>query len=693
MKLFGINISKEKKDNSKVISDEEAIKILEESIKKSGSTFDRLWLKAKDFSGMSSFSPKPYATVSSVYKPVKAICDNASQSVPAFYDKKTGKELTSGDSVSELKALFENPNDRQSFSDFIQEWVGFYCLYGEGFIHKIQSIGNVTGRISIPLGLEVFNPEYMKEQVDNLTKRIAFWRYIDSQFSVDEIIHTKDFNPYNFYRGQKPLSAILDEIAIDEKSLEYNLNFFLNDATPNAILSSEKNLTEEQKKRLIDWWDSKHRGAGNSFRPGLLEGGLKFTTISQTHKDMDFIEQKRFTREEILGIWKAPKALFNITDDLNYATFTGQMKMFWIYTIIPILRKFEDAINVHLINRINPNILFRFDLKNVPAFQEDFNQKVSTAKVLFDMGFTANEIAEKLDLGFNDESWRDEWWINGMMIPAREVMNMGFDKEDTEEEEVSGEKGFKAERTMKQLMLLKAFKGVHSQLQITYFNKLKKFFYNLRKQALSTSDADLSNGKVNIDWVKADEELKKISLPIIEAGIKAGVDIGKRYVGKSIADDILNSKLASYLVLRVDKIKDINRVTERKIKETIRVGIAEGQSTSQMAVDIISLGQKVREDLRTSFNTLSSRARTIAVTETAGAVNGGSFIYYDEVGIENKQWLTAQDEEVRESHVECEQQGEIPLHEKFQNGCMYPSDQDGGAEEVINCRCVLQPVI
>lgn len=53
-----------------------------------------------------------------------------------------------------------------------------------------------------------------------------------------------------------------------------------------------------------------------------------------------------------------------------------------------------------------------------------------------------------------------------------------------------------------------------------------------------------------------------------------------------------------------------------------------------------------------------------------------------------KQWDSTLDSRTRDSHRDLD--GEIVgVHERFSNGLMYPSDPNGSAGEVINCRCCL----
>ena len=58
-----------------------------------------------------------------------------------------------------------------------------------------------------------------------------------------------------------------------------------------------------------------------------------------------------------------------------------------------------------------------------------------------------------------------------------------------------------------------------------------------------------------------------------------------------------------------------------------------------------------------------------------------------------EQWLSARDEDVRESHV-SEDGHVVKIGEPFPTtGLQFPSDPGGPPEEVINCRCVVLPVV
>jgi len=96
-----------------------------------------------------------------------------------------------------------------------------------------------------------------------------------------------------------------------------------------------------------------------------------------------------------------------------------------------------------------------------------------------------------------------------------------------------------------------------------------------------------------------------------------------------------------------------------------------------------------------------NRARTVARTETMGAVNAGVFraavLDAEERGdvAPAKVWLATDDSRTRPTHVAADRQRTL-LTSPFQVGTsqlQFPGDPRGAAGEVINCRCTMLPVV
>jgi hypothetical protein len=96
-----------------------------------------------------------------------------------------------------------------------------------------------------------------------------------------------------------------------------------------------------------------------------------------------------------------------------------------------------------------------------------------------------------------------------------------------------------------------------------------------------------------------------------------------------------------------------------------------------------------------------NRAMTVARTETIGAVNAGVYrgaqLEAEQRGdvAPFKQWISTEDPRTRPTHVAADKQRTL-LSEPFRVGgapLLFPGDPRGPAQEVINCRCSLLPVV
>jgi len=354
----------------------------------------------------------------------------------------------------------------------------------------------------------------------------------------------------------------------------------------------------------------------------------------------------------------------------------------------------------------NSNLRIGFDYSEVPAFQEDFKERVATGEILSRIGFTGNEINDKLKLGFENKPWRDKWWVSFGLVPAEEAEQKPNDNQEPEDnqpeednpqdqEEQDNAKSIlsKLSRDERKTKFLGIFLKSQGAIEDKMERKFSRYLMDLRAKVLKIKGTDLQDLNSAIDWRQQDEQLKKMFMPLLEGAVKEGLTIGQMVLGrkKDLNDDALNQKVNSFLQIRADKLVGINSTIRSRLESKLQTTL-EGQI--QQGASLTGQVEAMQEAVRSFFNFTADRARLVARTESAGAVNGGSMLYYENEGVAAKEWVTSHDDLVRPSHVACERQGAIPMERSFENGLEYPGDQSNGeASEVCNCRCSLLPVV
>lgn len=163
-------------------------------------------------------------------------------------------------------------------------------------------------------------------------------------------------------------------------------------------------------------------------------------------------------------------------------------------------------------------------------------------------------------------------------------------------------------------------------------------------------------------------DLAKQGMPII-APIDQAAEI------KAIlTDSKVNGSLYEALGVDVSKLK-------KTISHEISRGIATGMGYADIARNISLVSNAPLSRTKTIARTEGHRIQEASSFDAAGAAKqrGADLV---------KQWDASLDGRTRDSHRRVD--GEIKeLDEKFSNGLMYPGDPNGGAAEVVNCRCTM----
>lgn len=159
-------------------------------------------------------------------------------------------------------------------------------------------------------------------------------------------------------------------------------------------------------------------------------------------------------------------------------------------------------------------------------------------------------------------------------------------------------------------------------------------------------------------------------------------------------DDEIATKSEDYLELhrtnpRVEKIINDNtklstEYTKKRLNKEINNVLSDAYNEGLGREDVI-------KKLQAKFSQLKrADAYRIAVTEINSSRNTANFQQIRNDNVKYKQWITAEDNRVRPTHVDLH--GHITQSDsKFSNGLLHPGDKSGNLKEWINCRCVLLP--
>lgn len=266
-------------------------------------------------------------------------------------------------------------------------------LHGNGFV---QVMKDGAGK---PVELFALRPERVSIIPDAQGWPAAFkYKVGDRALTIpaeDEdgwpnIIHLKAFHPADDHYGAGCLAAAEQAVAIHNAAAQWNRALLENAARPSGALVYENDdnggLSTDQFDRLKAELASAFSGPPNAGRPMLLEGGLKWQSISMTPADMDFAELKAASARDIALAFGVPPMLLGLPGDSTYANYREANRALWRLTLLPLAGKILSGLKEGLAPWF-PQSRLMVDLDRVPALTEDRERlwsQVSDADFLSD---------------------------------------------------------------------------------------------------------------------------------------------------------------------------------------------------------------------------------------------------------------------------------------------------------------------
>ena len=211
----------------------------------------------------------------------------------------------------------------------------------------------------------------------------------DITFSPDEIIHIKENSFHSIYRGVPRLKPALRTMVLMKNMRAFQDNFFKNGAVPGLVLKSPNTLSEKIKERMMVSWQARYRPDAGGRRPLILDGGIEVDAISNVNfKELDFQTSIDENEKIILKALGVPPIMM---DSGNNANIRPNMRMYYLETILPIVRKINYGLERFF------GFELREDISDIPALQPELRDASAYYTSLVNGGIiTAAEARDRL---------------------------------------------------------------------------------------------------------------------------------------------------------------------------------------------------------------------------------------------------------------------------------------------------------
>ena len=218
--------------------------------------------------------------------------------------------------------------------------------------------------------------------------------------------------------GYSPIAMAKNAIGLAIATEEYGAKFFANGAAPSGVL--EHPGTIKDPSRVREAWMSQFGGSANSGKVAVLEEGMKYTPISISPEQAQFLETRKFQINEIARIFRIPPHMVGDLEKSSFSNIEQQSLEFVKYTLDPWVIRWEQSIQRALLRPEEKKRYFaKFNVEGL--LRGDYQSRMNGYAVARQNGWmSANDIRELENLDrIPAEAGGDLYLVNGNMLPMQ----------------------------------------------------------------------------------------------------------------------------------------------------------------------------------------------------------------------------------------------------------------------------------
>ena len=329
---------------------------------------------------------------------------------------------------SPLQRLIDKPNPDFAWSEMMEFMSQHIDLAGNSYWSIIRA-----GNAAQPVEVWPLLPQGVKIKAGQ-QRLIDFYRYqragVTRDIQSQDMVHIKTVNANDFLFGMPTIQAAGRAVDVDREASMWQLNSMHNRGISDYAIIIDPDTTAEQIDRLKELHKEKQAGAQNARQPFLTTRDIKI--LNQTAVELDFVNSRNKVWAEICSAMGVPQPMVGLLEDATLANIETARRIFWIDTIIPLLRMIRGQLNAQLAGQFGPEWCIEYDISDVEALREDYGQKLEEASKLFAMGVPFNTINEKLGLGLDPIQGGDIGYLSAGLLPT------DFDRAASDPVQLSG---------------------------------------------------------------------------------------------------------------------------------------------------------------------------------------------------------------------------------------------------------------
>ena len=239
------------------------------------------------------------------------------------------------------------------------------------------------------------------------------------KLSPEEVLHIPGLG-FDGLVGYSPIAMAKNAIGMSMACEEFGAKFFANGAAPGGVLEHPGILKDPARVR--ESWNATFGGSSNANKVAVLEEGMKYTPISVSPNEAQFLETRKFQIDEIARIFRIPPHMIGDLERSSFSNIEQQSLEFVKYTVGPWVTRWEQALSRSLlVGNDRSHFLIKFNLDGL--LRGDYESRMNGYATARQNGWmSANDIRELENMDrISDEEGGNLYLVNGSMTSLKDA--------------------------------------------------------------------------------------------------------------------------------------------------------------------------------------------------------------------------------------------------------------------------------
>jgi len=198
---------------------------------------------------------------------------------------------------------------------------------------------------------------------------------------------------FKAFRTLSPTRAQLKTLTTAKSLMDFGNKFFENGGMLGGLLTTKEPLDTEQMRQMTDFWKERYSGAANAHKVAILGGGFTYQPLSVPLDQLQYIDSKKYSSEEICRVYQMPPAMVGIENNTSYNSYEQQVLQYMQGCIAPKVKAIELELSRKLLpNQKDLNVRLNID----SMIRADYSAKAEYYGKLLQNGvMTINEVRRR----------------------------------------------------------------------------------------------------------------------------------------------------------------------------------------------------------------------------------------------------------------------------------------------------------